>query len=75
MVLSGCIFKPFPSASSDMVELTEIQKQTAGRRVRIQPTAKILTSFLATRWPNFCTPNYQQMFCTRESLKMPYFMV
>jgi hypothetical protein len=45
MVLSGCFFPTFPSASSDMVELTEIQKQTAGRRMRIQPTPKFLRRF------------------------------
>jgi len=44
-----------------MVELTEIKKQTTGRRVGIQSPPKILTSYLATTWPNFCTPNYQQM--------------
>lgn len=49
MVLSDCFLAPFTSALSDRVELTEIQEQTAGRRVQILSTAKILTSFLATR--------------------------
>ena len=51
MVLSdwSIFFTPFTPASNDMMELPEIQQQTAGRQVGIQSPAKTRTSFLATR--------------------------